>query len=87
MLEEGRTMLAVEIIGGVIVAAILFVSTWMAIVGLLGVTGSVRMRRCRDCGHLAISWPGHAMCLFCRHPWMVHHVAMLDVRHRLPGEL
>jgi hypothetical protein len=79
-------MLAVEVIAAVVLAAVLFVSTWMAIVGLLGISGMVRMRRCGDCGHLVTAWPGHAVCPYCAHPWMAHHLFPVHLRHRLPGE-
>ncbi len=79
-------MIVLEVLGGVTLAILLLVSTWMAVVGLLGAVG-VAMCRCRACGHLVLTSPDpDAPCPYCRHPWLANHLMPLRLHHYLPGE-
>ena len=80
-------MITVEVIGAVLIIVLGVTVTWMAIVGLLGVTGAVRLRRCRTCGHLVTTTPHIApACPYCRHPRSLGHVVHMRLHHFLPGE-
>ena len=81
-------MIALEVLGAVVLLVLVAASTWMAVTGLLGAGGIMRLRRCRACGHLRPSWPRQAtFCPYCRHPWAVEHVMPVHLRHFLPGEM
>jgi hypothetical protein len=80
-------MIIIEVLGAVALGGLLAVSTWMAVVGLLGALGST-MFRCQACGHLLVAprRPG-ATCPYCRHPWLASHLTPLHVHHVFPGEM
>jgi hypothetical protein len=80
-------MVAVEVVAAVVLLALAGTCTWMGIFGLMGAGGLVRLRRCRDCGHLMPS-SGTAMtaCPYCRPHSITHHQAHARLRHNLPGE-
>ncbi|HET9076463.1 MAG TPA: hypothetical protein VFN68_05985 [Acidimicrobiales bacterium] len=82
-------MIVVEVVGALVLLLLVGVATGMAVMGLLGVVGAVRLSRCRCCGHLRASGlmrsPG--VCLYCRHPWLVRHVMPVHLAHLLPAEL
>jgi DNA-directed RNA polymerase subunit RPC12/RpoP len=80
-------MIGVEVAGAVVIIALGVTATWMAIMGLLGVTGAVRLRRCRTCGHLITTTPQMApACPYCRHPRLLAHLVHMRLHHFLPGE-
>lgn len=80
-------MVGVEVVAGLILMALLATATWMAIVGLLGVTGCFRLRRCRSCGHLIpTSTPAVAACPYCRHPHLPRRIGHTRLHHYLPHE-
>jgi hypothetical protein len=82
-------MMALEVFGGVVLLVLAVAATWMAVVGLLGTVGALRLRRCRSCGHLlAGSVPSRAaVCPYCRHPWLASHVVPIHLHHLLPQEM
>ncbi len=80
-------MIALEIAGPVAIVALGMTATWMAIVGLLGVGGAVRLRRCRTCGHLITTTPHLApACPYCRYPRLLGRAVHMRLHHFLPGE-
>ncbi|HET9732352.1 MAG TPA: hypothetical protein VFP54_06705 [Acidimicrobiales bacterium] len=82
-------MVALEVLAAVVLFALLVATTWMALVGLMGATGTVRLRRCRSCGHMVVPSPYRSgVCPYCRHPWLSHHhIGMLQVHHLMPAEM
>lgn len=81
-------MIALEVIAAVVLLGVAAATTWMALVGLMGVGGFVRLRRCRSCGHLVIVPLGQArVCPYCRHPRLASHISPLRLHHLLPDEL
>jgi DNA-directed RNA polymerase subunit RPC12/RpoP len=82
-------MIGIEVAGALAVAVLATVATWMAIVGLLGVGGFVRMQRCRSCGHLVSTPVGRRVgaCPMCSHSHLSHMVPAVHLTHLLPGEL
>jgi DNA-directed RNA polymerase subunit RPC12/RpoP len=79
-------MITLEVAAAVAIMALGLTATWMAIVGLLGVTGAIRLRRCRTCGHLITTTPNMApACPYCRHR-RLGHVVHMRLHHFLPGE-
>jgi DNA-directed RNA polymerase subunit RPC12/RpoP len=80
-------MIALEVAGAVVLLALGLTVTWMAIVGLMGITGAVRLRRCRTCGHLVTTTRQiRSACPYCHHPWLGRHVVHMRLHHFLPGE-
>jgi len=82
-------MIVAEVLSTLILLTLVAITTWMAIVGLMGVIGAVRFKRCRMCGHLR---PGgsqgqSAVCPYCRHPWLAHHLMPVRIHHFLPAEM
>lgn len=77
-------MIVVVVVGAVVLFGLAVAATVMEIVGLLGVAGFLRMRRCHGCGHLlptaARSLP---TCPYCRHLHQPHQVRL---QHLLPGD-
>ena len=57
----------IAIVTGILVGLVLLSSTALAIAGLMGVLGALRIGRCQSCGHISITGPGHPYCVFCRH--------------------
>ncbi len=82
-------MIVLAAIGAVVLALLVAVATWMAIVGLMGAIGAVRFKRCRVCGHLRSGWSltHPTLCAYCRHPWLVRHVMPVRLHHLLPAEM
>lgn len=79
-------MVALEVLGAVVLAGLLLVVTWMAIVGLFGAFGGLRLHRCPECGHLGTAWAARNQpCPYCRHPLMAH-LLPVHLRHYLPGD-
>jgi hypothetical protein len=61
-------MVAVDVVGAVLVFGLLVLSTAMAVLGLLGITGAVRFRRCQSCTHLVPTSSAQvSACIYCRH--------------------
>jgi len=80
-------MIVVEVVGAVVLITLSVTATWMAIVGLMGATGALRLRRCRTCGHLVTSTPRMpAACPYCRHQRLLRHIIHMRLHHFLPGE-
>jgi hypothetical protein len=80
-------MIVLEVAGAVVLIGLVVTATWMAIVGLMGITGALRLRRCRECGHLIPSTPQMATgCPYCRHERLARHVIPMRLHHFLPGE-
>jgi hypothetical protein len=79
-------MIVLEVLGAVVILVLLAVATWMAIVGLEGVLGAIRLQRCRTCGHLVPSSSEHvAACAFCRVDHSLHaHFSHVRVHHHSP---
>jgi hypothetical protein len=85
--EEGdEEMIVLEVAGAIVILALLGVATWMAIVGLEGVLGAIRLQRCHTCGHLGPSSSDAVWaCAFCRVDHTLHaHLAHARVHHRSP---
>jgi hypothetical protein len=82
-------MIAIEVGGVVLLVVLGVVATWMAVVGLMGAVGAVRLRRCRVCGHIHVGGlEGQPMvCTYCRHPWLAGHLMPVRVHHLFPGEM
>lgn len=82
-------MIALEIVIGLGVAVLAAAVTWMAIVGLMGVGGMVRLQRCRGCGHLVATPLGQrtVACPICSHPRLAHVLPPVHLAHLLPGEM
>lgn len=82
-------MLVLEVLGILTLIGLALVATWMAVVGLLGVVGNQRLRRCRSCGHLMTStWrQSPSACPVCRHPWLKRHILPVHLRHLFPAEM
>jgi hypothetical protein len=82
-------MIVVEVLGSLVVLIMAIAVTWMAIVGLVGATGVVCLKRCRFCGHLHPAWTGTnpPMCAYCRHPWLNRHVMPVRLHHFFPAEM
>ena len=80
-------MIALEVAGSVVLLGLAVTAAWMAVVGLMGVTGALRLKRCQACGHLLPATPGQTtICPYCRHPRLLHRLAHARLRHYLPGE-
>lgn len=79
-------MIVLEVVGALVILALLAVATWMAIVGLEGVLGAIRLQRCRTCGHLVPSSSDDvSACGFCRVDHALHaHLAHVRVHHHSP---
>lgn len=81
-------MIVIEVVGGVVLAGMGFAVIWMAIVGLIGATGVLALKRCRHCGHLHTGWmlaqPG--VCFYCHHP-RVGRLVPLRVEHVFASEM
>lgn len=62
-------VVVVEIVGSLLVLALVGVATAGLWIGLLGVLGAVQLTRCGDCGHLAVDSASHGRrwCFVCRH--------------------
>jgi hypothetical protein len=77
--------MGIEVALGVLAFVVLAVSTWMAIVGLMGVAGGMRFARCSACQHLLpTSFPTSPLsCAYCRHPLLLHPTHWLDRHHRV----
>lgn len=67
-------MLTLEVIGGILVAAVLLYTVFAALVGLLGAVGIVRIVRCTRCGRLGLCSRAEPLrsCVQCRHGWLLH---------------
>lgn len=87
--QGGSEVIALEVVGSVVLLFLVVAATWMAVVGLLGAVGAVRLRRCRACGHLITSGTprSRSICPYCRHPWLGNHLMPLHLQHFLPGEM
>jgi DNA-directed RNA polymerase subunit RPC12/RpoP len=73
--------------GLVVLLALAIAATWMAVVGLMGITGMIRLRRCRGCGHMLPSTRGSTVdCPYCRHPRLLHGFSHARLKHLLPAE-
>lgn len=74
-------MVIVEVVVGVLFAALLVVATALLWIGLLGILGALSFRRCEQCRGLELvsaTAPPH-LCLKCRHEHLFHPV--LSTRH------
>ena len=82
-------MLVLEALGILAIIGLAVVATWMSVVGLLGVAGNQRLRRCRSCGHLLTTgWKKTpSECPVCRHPWLRRHVFPVHLHHLFPAEM
>ncbi len=80
-------MIAIEVVGTVLIVALMAVTAWMAIVGLMGIGGvALRLERCPTCGHL-IPTPSTAVadCPYCRHQRLLHpHLSHLRIHSHHP---
>jgi hypothetical protein len=85
--RERNQMIVLEVAGFVVLLGLAVIATWMAGVGLMGMTGAVRMKRCLSCGHLLTATSGATtVCPYCRHPRLFHHFAHARLQHHLPGD-
>ncbi len=75
----------VEVLVGVLVAALLIVTTVMAYIGMLGILGVVCLVRCDRGGHLGVTSPHEPLrsCTYCRHGRLIHPLATLHHAHAL----
>ena len=80
-------MVELEVVAAVVLAALLAVATWMAVVGLMGATGAIMLRRCRNCGHLRAARPNGSACLYCHHPRLARHLMPMRLHHLLSEEM
>jgi hypothetical protein len=76
--------MGIEVVLGVLSAVVLAVTVWMAMVGLLGMSGEVRFVRCTACRHLVVTARSApvASCGYCRHPRLLHPTHWLDRHHQ-----
>ncbi len=72
-----------EIVVGVLIVALGLATMVMAIVGLGGMIGAVRIVRCANCRHLVISSGTTVVssCSSCRHPVLHHPIHALHDVH------
>ena len=69
-------MVIVEVVTGVLFTALLVLATVLLWIGLFGILGTVRFKRCERCRGLelvAASAPPH-LCLKCRHEHVFHPI-------------
>ncbi len=80
-------MIVLGVAGVVVLLGLAVAATWMGLVGVMGLTGTVCFKRCHACGHLlpVASWPV-TVCPYCRHPRLLHHFAHARLHHYPPGE-
>jgi hypothetical protein len=76
-------MVVVEVLAGVLVAALLVATTVMAYAGMLGILGFVRFVRCDHCAHLGLTSTLNPLrsCAYCRHGRLLHPLASLHHAH------
>lgn len=78
--------MALEVITFVAVGIFLVIATAMAVAGLLGIAGALRLVRCPACRHLVVADPGGAAsCPYCRHERALHMVHLDHGLHRHAG--
>jgi len=78
-------MAIAEVLVGVLVTALLVVTTVMAYIGMLGILGIVCLVRCDRCGHLGITSPHEPLrsCTYCRHGRVMHALSTVQHAHAL----
>lgn len=80
-------MVVFEVVAFLFLLAMAVAVTLMAVVGLLGVTGVMRLKRCPTCAHLLPCAASRSTsCPYCAHPRLLHHFAHARIRHYLPGD-
>ena len=79
--------MVIEIITGVLVAALAIVTIFAAYIGVAGMFGHVYFSSCTHCGRrsMSLSADPHASCVNCRHELLLHPVASAHRVHHSHG--
>lgn len=75
--------MVIEIITGVLVAALGVFTIFAAYIGVAGMFGHVYFSSCRHCGRrsMSLSAEPHPSCVNCRHELLLHPVATTHRHH------
>jgi DNA-directed RNA polymerase subunit RPC12/RpoP len=76
----------VEAVTMALVIALAVATLIAAYIGLLGISGALRLARCDRCGHLVVTATGAppGACAYCRHDRLMHPLHAIYHPHNRP---